>query len=102
MEWNFLFRLDYLKAKGEERNLKGVLFTHDDKLPTIVDLQNFLLDTGYQVDLKDAGQLIFIDNHPQNPVEIRIVDIRSADAEEEIKPDLWLRRLAEQFRNEKF
>ncbi|CAM4409860.1 hypothetical protein [Paenibacillus tarimensis] len=95
MEWNFVFRVDHLNKTGEERNLKGLLFTDDKNPPSAEAILTFLKDCGYDVRVKDAEQLIFQDENPDNPVEIRIVKLGN---EEEMHSDTALRYLAEQFR----
>ena len=102
MEWNFLFRLDDLKEQGEERDLKGVIFTEGEELPTVEQIEDFLRETGYAVQLQDDRQLTFLDHNRENPVKITIVKLERADLQqEEMQPDLALRLLAEQFRKEK-
>lgn len=95
MEWNFLFRLDHLNETGEERNLKGLVFTEEDKTPTIKQIMGFLKDCGYNVQIKDKENMIFFDPNPKDPVEIKIVKLGN---QEEPDVDLMLRLLAEQFR----
>ncbi|MVP01201.1 MULTISPECIES: hypothetical protein [Paenibacillus] len=95
MEWNFLFRVDHLNQKGEERNLKGLVFTEGKNPPSVNDIQSFLKECGFNVKVKDMNQLIFIDDNPQDPVQIRIVKMGNEQAEHH---DAELRYLLEQFR----
>lgn len=95
MEWNFLFRVDHLNEKGEERNLKGLVFTDEGEAPTAEQIQNFLLESGYQVNIQDASQLTFIDSNPIDPIKITVVKLNEED--EQIN-DWAMRLLAEQFR----
>lgn len=94
MEWNFLFRIDHLNETGEERNLKGLVYTNGDQLPTLEQIKKFLKSCGYNVDIKDAEQLIFFDPNPNDPVEIKIVQIGQ---KEKKHMDAELKMLAEQF-----
>ncbi|MFD2673223.1 hypothetical protein [Marinicrinis sediminis] len=98
MEWNFLFRIDHLNETGEERNLKGLLFTADEQPPTVEAIQGFLKTCGYQVEVEDPQQLVFKDPNPEDPVEIRIVRL---DDEQEEKTDMIVRKIAEQFQKRK-
>lgn len=98
MEWNFLFRIDYLKTKGEERNLKGVIFTDDEQPPTSAQILRFLKECGYQVEVKDSAKLLFVDPNPDNPVHISIVQLGNHD-----KPnneDSIIKTISEQFRKD--
>lgn len=95
MEWNFLFRIDHLNETGEERNLKGLVFTEGDKTPSVDQVMGFLKNCGYNVVIKNKEQLIFMDPNPKDPVEIKIVKLGN---QEEPDEDLMLRLLAEQFR----
>lgn len=97
MEWNFVFRIDYLLEHGEERNLKGVIFTDGDRLPTAREIQEFLHGSGYNVSIKDEGHLVFFDSNPAAPLEIRIIRLGN---EEDHEDDRIQRLLAEQFRKE--
>lgn len=90
-----MFRIDYLKVKGEERNLKGLVFTEDDKTPTVEQIKDVLHDYGYHVEVKDKEQMIFADLNREDPVEIRIVKLGN---QEEPEVDFVLKLLAEQFR----
>jgi hypothetical protein len=95
MEWNFQFRIDYLKEEGEERNLKGLIFTEGDATPSLDQIQAFLKKSGYNdVQIKDPNNLIFMDSNPQDPVEIKIVKMGN---EQQADTDRFLRLLAEQF-----
>ncbi|XEC95467.1 hypothetical protein AB6A23_02510 [Paenibacillus tarimensis] len=97
MEWNFLFRIDYLKEHGEERNLKGLLFTGDTMPPGPDEILAFLEGSGFRnMRIRDAERLVFEGGDPDNPVQIRIVKLGN---EEEADGDRILRLLAEQFRN---
>jgi hypothetical protein len=95
VEWNFQFRIDHLQVTGEERNLKGLVFTEDNQTPTVEQIMGFLKNCGYNVEVKDAEQMIFIDRNPKDPVEIKIVKLGN---QEEPDVDFALRLLAEQFR----
>ncbi len=97
MEWNFLFRIDHLKETGEERNLKGTLFTDGEAPPTAEEIQAFLRQCGYNVSVQDRGQLVFLDSRPSDPVEIRIVKLGN---EERADHDAAVRAIAEQFRKQ--
>lgn len=94
MEWNFLFRIDHLNEQGEERNLKGLVYTDDGALPSLEQIKQFLKDCGYNVDIKDPEQLIFFDPNPNDPIEIRIVQLGSKEKEH---VDMDLRMLVEHF-----
>jgi len=97
MEWNFLFRIDHLNEKGEERSLKGTLFTDGDAPPSAQSIQSFLRECGYDVGIADEGQLVFRDDRAADPVEIRIVRLGN---EEERHHDAAVRAIAEQFRKQ--
>lgn len=94
MEWNFLFRIDHLNETGEERNLKGLVYTKDDQLPTLDQIKQFLKSCGYNVDIKDPEQLIFFDPNPNDPIEIKIIQLGQ---KEKKHMDRELKMLAEQF-----
>ncbi|RXZ79985.1 hypothetical protein EBB07_20745 [Paenibacillaceae bacterium] len=95
MEWNFLFRIDYLKEHGEERNLKGVIFTEHSDPPELDQIQDFLRGAGYPgIAVQDSSRLLFADHDPINPIEIRIVKLGN---EEDVDNDEMLRLLAKQF-----
>lgn len=94
MEWNFLFRIDHLNETGEERNLKGLVYTDEGKLPTQEQIKSFLKSCGYNVEIKDPEQLIFIDTNPKDPIEIKIIQLGQ---KEKKHMDAELRMLAEQF-----
>ncbi len=94
MEWVFQFRIDHLKEQGEERNLKGLIFTEGDQTPSLQQIQDFLQKCGYNAHVKDPNQLIFFDANPEDPVEIRIVKMGN---EEEVDTDRFLKLLAESF-----
>jgi hypothetical protein len=96
MEWNFLFRIDHLNEKGEERNLKGLVFTEGSAPPTSNQILQFLQKSGYDVSIHDPEQLIFMDNNPKDPVKITIMKLNRE--EEEYSQDQVLKLLAEQFR----
>ncbi|WP_134699490.1 hypothetical protein [Ammoniphilus sp. YIM 78166] len=97
MEWNFLFRVDYLNEKGEERNLKGLIFTDEGKAPTAEQIQEFLMESGYQVNIQDPQQLTFIDPNPSDPIKITVVKLH--DEDDQVN-DWAMRLLAEQFRKQ--
>ena len=97
VEWNFLFRIDHLNETGEERNLKGMLFTDGDAPPSAEAIQGFLRECGYNVGIADEGQLVFRDNRADDPVEIRIVKLGN---EERANHDAAVRAIAEQFRKQ--
>lgn len=93
-EWTFLFRIDHLNVKGDERNLKGVLFTEKGQTPTPGHILDFLTGCGYRVALKDPKHLIFTDDNPADPLEIRIVKVGN-DGQDEHDP--VVKMIAEQF-----
>ncbi|WP_281887455.1 hypothetical protein [Paenibacillus sp. YYML68] len=95
MEWNFLYRIDHLNERGEERNLKGLIFTESDDKPTAAQLQTALQEGGYPVQIEDADNLVFLDPNPDDPMRITIVKFTN---EEEPIRDGALMKLAEQFR----
>jgi hypothetical protein len=97
MEWNFLFRIDHLNEKGEERNLKGTIFTDGEAPPSAEAIQVFLRQCGYNVGVEDKGQLVFRDSRPADPVEIRIVKLGN---EERADHEAAVRAIAEQFRKQ--
>jgi len=92
-----LFRIDHLNETGEERNLKGTLFTDGDAPPSARSIQSFLRKCGYNVGIADEGQLVFRDDRPADPVEIRIVKLGN---EEQPNHDAAVRAIAEQFRKQ--
>lgn len=94
VEWNFEFRIDHLNETGEERNLKGLVYTKDGELPELEQIRAFLKDSGYNVEVKNAEQLLFIDPNPNDPIEIKIVKFGSEDPQIH---DPNLKLLAEQF-----
>lgn len=96
MEWNFLFRIDHLNITGEERDLKGLVFTEKDQTPTLEQIKDFLANCGYDVDIKDPDQMLFANEDPEDPIEIKIIQLGSKD--EDFTQDLALKLLAEQFR----
>lgn len=95
MEWNFVFRVDHLNTIGEERNLKGLVFTEGDQTPTLDQIKDFLSNSGYDVDIKDPERMIFADENPDDPIEIKIIQLGN---KEKIDQDYALKLLAEQFR----
>ncbi|MGD8190675.1 hypothetical protein ACQCN2_11915 [Brevibacillus ginsengisoli] len=97
MEWNFLFRVDHLNEKGEERNLKGIIITEENQTPTVEQIQKFLLNSGYQVELHDPEELIFMDHNQRDPIKITIVKMGN-EMEEKVEPDRVIRSLSQQFR----
>lgn len=94
MEWNFLFRIDHLHEKGEERILKGLVYTEKEAFPKLDQIKKFLHGCGYKVEIEDPEQLIFLDPNPLDPIEIKIVEIGH---NEKNQADLELKMLAEQF-----
>lgn len=97
MEWNFLFRIDYLNVTGEERNLKGMLFTDDEQPPAADAILGFLKRSGYEVSVADAGRMIFRGTGGGEPIEIQIVKLGRGKEEHD---DTFVRQLAEQFRKQ--
>lgn len=96
MEWNFRFRIDVLNERGEERELKGTLFTAGEEEPPSPEaIVGFLRQSGYAIDAVDGEHLIFRGSREGEPIEIRIVQLGSG---EEPDGDLLVRKLAEQFR----
>lgn len=76
MEWNFQFRIDHLKETGEERNLKGLIFTDGEQTPTPTQIVDFLQSMGYErVHLTDEARMQFMANEPNDPVLISIVQM---------------------------
>ncbi|CAM3498066.1 hypothetical protein [Marinicrinis lubricantis] len=94
MEWNFLFRIDHLKETGEERNLKGLIVTENDQPPKVEQIQSFLRSCGYNADVQDAHKLIFRDSNPEDPVDIRIIQLEDQEVHE---TDRILKLISEQF-----
>ena len=92
-EWRFLFRIDDLNVTGEERNLKGTLYT-DGRPPTPEEILGFLRRSGFEVDVSDREHLVFF-RGGDNPLEIRIVNIGSEEREHD---DAALKAILEQFR----
>jgi hypothetical protein len=92
-EWRFLFRIDYLNVTGEERDLKGTLYT-DGEPPTPEDILGFLRQSGFDVKVRDRGRLVFF-REGDDPLEIRIAKIGSGEREHD---DAALRAIVEQFR----
>lgn len=92
-EWRFVFRIDHLNVTGEERNLKGTLFT-DGEPPTPDDILGFLRQSGFDVNVRDRGHPVFF-RDGDDPLEIRIVKIGSGGREHD---DAALRAIVEQFR----
>lgn len=97
MEWNFLFRIDYLNETGEERNLKGTLFTDGEHPPAQDDIIGFLRQSGYEVGVADVDRMIFRGTGVRGPIEIRIVKLGRGKEEHD---DAFVRALAEQFRKQ--
>lgn len=96
MEWRFLFRIDYLNVTGEERNLKGTLYTEGNTPPSPDDILRFLHQSGFDVKLRDREKLIFF-RDGEDPLEIRIVKLGN----EEHEHDDWaLRKIVEQFQKQ--
>lgn len=94
-EWRFVFRIDYLNVAGEERNLKGTLYT-DGKPPTPEDILGFLRQSGFDVKVRDREHLVFY-REGENPLEIRIVKIGNEEREHD---DAALKAILEQFRKQ--
>jgi len=92
-EWRFVFRIDYLNVKGEERNLKGTLYT-DGRPPTPEEILQFLRSSGFDVDFRDREHLVFR-RDGDNPLEIRVVKIGNQEREHD---DAALKAILEQFR----
>lgn len=97
MEWNFLFRVDHLNESGEERNLKGLISTEGTQSPRPEQIQRFLKECGFEVQVEDPERLIFKDANPKDPVKITIVSLGN---EEEVQSEQVLKKLSEQFRKE--
>ncbi|MBD2847854.1 hypothetical protein IDH44_21885 [Paenibacillus sp. IB182496] len=96
MEWNFVFRIDYLRQHGEERNLKGLIFTDGERPPTADQIEQFLRGSGYRgAQIKDPERLIFFDPNGDDPVEIRIVRLGNEERRED---DRILRKLIDHLR----
>lgn len=102
MEWNFLFRVDHLNEKGEERNLKGLIITEENQTPTTEQIQKFLQKSGYEVQLSDPERLLFVSPHSDDPVQISIVKLENEEEEktESAESDRVLRLLSQQFRKD--
>jgi hypothetical protein len=92
-EWRFLFRIDHLKVTGEERNLKGTLYT-DGRPPTPDDILKFLRSSGFDVDFSDREHMVFF-RGGDDPLEIRVVKIGNEEREHD---DAALMAILEQFR----
>jgi hypothetical protein len=92
-EWRFVFRIDYLNVTGEERNLKGTLYT-DGRPPTPEEILGFLRRSGFDVDVRDREHLVFF-RGGDDPLEIRIVKLGSDEREHD---DAVLMAILEQFR----
>ena len=94
-EWRFLFRIDYLNVTGEERNLKGTLYT-DGRPPTPEEILGFLRQSGFDVEVRDREHLVFF-RGGDDPLEIRIVRIGNEEREQD---DAALKAILEQFRRQ--
>ncbi|MGC5324696.1 hypothetical protein [Brevibacillus sp. SYSU BS000544] len=97
MEWNFLFRVDHLNEKGEERNLKGLIITKENQSPTPEQIQQFLQKSGFHVQIHDPEKLVFLDQNQQDPVKITIVSLEN-EKQEKVESDRILKLLSQQFR----
>lgn len=94
MEWNFEFRIDHLNETGEERNLKGLVYTKEDELPSVDQIKKFLHECGYNVEIENPEQLIFLDDNPLDPIQIKIIHLNNNKKQH---VDRELRMLAEHF-----
>jgi|SRR5690554_6944048 len=94
MEWNFLFRVDHLNERGEERNLKGLIFTEGEQLPSLEQIQEFLISSGYEAEIKNPEKMVFTVPRANDPIEIKIVKLGN---EKKAESDRELKMLSEQF-----